>query len=80
MYKMLGLAITIFLCMVVYDNVRDTSQPTAPVQKQEEKNEPSRKRRQSLPYSLVCCHQKKNGPHLFINSILPLIWTMSLNQ
>lgn len=37
MYKMLGLAITIFLCMVVYDNVRDTSQPTAPVQKQEEK-------------------------------------------
>lgn len=79
MYKMLGLAITIFLCMVVYDNVRDTSQPTAPVQKQEEKMSRHEKR-QSLPYSLVCCHQKKNGPHLFINSILPLIWTMSLNQ
>lgn len=79
MYKMLGLAITIFLCMVVYDNVRDTSQPTAPVQKQEEKMSRHEKAAvASLFFSML--PPKEEWPHLFINSILPLIWTMSLNQ
>ena len=73
MFKIIIMALLIFIGMVGYDNITDKAQPTTPVQQEQQKSA-STKNPQLWLCSSACCLPRRNGPRPYINSIWPLIW------